>query len=59
MSQNDIGGHTKVILNLGKEFENLGYESSVYVPRLAHYYYTRRVRGLNLISISFFKYLIR
>ena len=58
VSQNDIGGHTKVILNLGKEFENLGYESSVYVPRLAHYYYTRRVRGLNLISISFFKYLI-
>jgi len=58
VSQNDIGGHTKVILNLGKELEDLGYESNVYVPRLTHYYYTRKIRGIHLLSISFFKYLI-
>lgn len=58
VSQNDIGGHTKVILNLAKELKDLGYESNVYVPRLTHYYYTRIIRGTNLLSINFIKYLI-
>jgi glycosyltransferase involved in cell wall biosynthesis len=57
-SQNDIGGHTKVVLNLGRELENLGYEVNVYVSRITHFYYIRRWRNLKLTSFSFFKYIM-
>jgi glycosyltransferase involved in cell wall biosynthesis len=43
-SQNDIGGHTKFVLNLSKVMKNQGIECEVYVPWFTHFYYTKNIR---------------
>jgi len=44
LSQNDIGGHTKFVLNLSKELKCRGYEIQVYIPFFTHFYYTLKFR---------------
>lgn len=43
-SQNDIGGHTKFVLNLSKVMKKQGTECEVYVPWFTHFYYTKNIR---------------
>jgi glycosyltransferase involved in cell wall biosynthesis len=43
-SQNDIGGHTKFVLNLSKVLMKHGIECEVYVPWFTHFYYTKSIR---------------
>lgn len=61
VSQNDIGGNTKFVANLAKEFKNRGVESEIYVPYFTHFYYTRKFRGKNnhLNLILWAKYVTR
>lgn len=47
LPNNDIGGHTKFILNLGLKLEAEGgqYTCSYYVPWLTHFRYTKKFRA--------------
>lgn len=47
LSQNDIGGHTKFVLNLSKELKSRGFKIEIYVPFFTHFYYTFRFRRKN------------
>lgn len=42
-SQNDLGGHTRFVIDLSRELESLGFESTVYVPHFTHFYYQLKV----------------
>ena len=42
-SQNDIGGHTRFVIDISQELEMNGFESTVYVPYFTHFYYQLRV----------------
>lgn len=44
LSQNDIGGHTKVVLNLIKIFDKRNIYSEVYIPWFTHFFYTKKYR---------------
>jgi glycosyltransferase involved in cell wall biosynthesis len=44
LSQNDIGGHTKFVLNLSKELKGRGFQTEIYVPFFTHFYYTLKFR---------------
>jgi len=44
LSQNDIGGNTKFVLNLARELNNRGYQCEYYVPYFSHFYYTWKFR---------------
>ncbi len=43
-SQNDIGGHTKFVLNLSKIMIANGFSCEAYVPWFTHFYYTKNIR---------------
>lgn len=43
-SQNDIGGHTKFVLNLAKVLKHKEIDCVAYVPWLTHFYYTNNIR---------------
>ena len=47
LSQNDIGGHTKFVLNLSKELKGRGFEVEIYAPFFTHFYYTLKLRRKN------------
>ena len=47
LSQNDIGGHTKFVLNLSKELKGRGFEVEIYAPFFTHFYYTLKFRRKN------------
>ena len=58
-SQNDIGGHTKFVLNFIKILNTENIHSEVYVPWFTHYFYTLNYRRKNkpndvLIWIRYF-----
>lgn len=58
-SQNDIGGHTKFVLNFIKILNAKNIHSEVYVPWFTHYFYTFNYRRKNkqnnvLIWIRYF-----
>lgn len=42
-SQNDLGGHTRFVVNLSRELEDFNFESHVYVPFFTHFYYQLNV----------------
>ena len=46
-SQNDIGGHTKFVLNFIKILNTEKINSEVYVPWFTHYFYTLNYRMQN------------
>lgn len=46
-AQNDIGGHTKFVLNMIKSFETENIHTEVYVPWFTHFYYTKKNRMRN------------
>lgn len=43
---NDIGGHTKFILNLAKFLDSRRYSCSFHVPCFTHYTYTKKFRAV-------------
>ncbi len=53
-SQNDIGGHTRFVIDLSQELEIHGFESTVYVPYFTHFYYQLKVLegGNNLKKLT-------
>lgn len=53
LSQNDIGGNTKFVLNLTKLLECKGFECQVYVPYFTHYFYTKNIRRQKNLSDIF------
>jgi len=53
LSQNDIGGNTKFVLNLARELNNRGYQCEYYVPYFSHFYYTRKFRTKRTIMDSY------
>jgi len=57
-AQNDLGGHTKVVLNLCKELDKMGHKCTVYVPFLTHFFYTRQIRKVSFFSFGFVRYLL-
>ena len=60
LSQNDIGGNTKFVVNLAKEFTSRGVECEIYVPYFTHYYYTKKFRTNKNLSdlVLWAKYVI-
>lgn len=43
MSQNDLGGHTRFVVNLIGELKESNVECVMYVPIFSHYYYTTKI----------------
>jgi len=53
LSQNDIGGHTKFVLNLSKLLKHKSFDCQIYVPYFTHYFYTKNFRRQKNLSDVF------
>jgi len=63
MSQNDLGGHTRFVVNLMGELEKSNVECVMYVPIFSHYYYTSKIlvggRSLKKLARFYLGHLLR
>ena len=50
ISANDIGGVTKVTLNLVKELQKMNLDCEIHVPYFTHFYYTKTLRAKKNLS---------
>jgi glycosyltransferase involved in cell wall biosynthesis len=63
MSQNDLGGHTRFVVNLIGELQKSNVECVMYVPIFSHYYYTTKIltggKSLKKLVRFFLGHLLR
>lgn len=60
MSSNDIGGVTKVTLNICKELQKMNIACEIHIPFFTHFYYTKTLRAQkNLTDVKLWiRYLL-
>ncbi len=57
-SQNDLGGHTRFVIDLSRELESRGFESTVYVPFFTHFYYQMKVLKNGTAPIAIIRFFL-
>jgi glycosyltransferase involved in cell wall biosynthesis len=63
MGQNDLGGHTRFVVNLISELQKSNVRCVMYVPVFSHYYYTTNIltdgKSLKRLARFFIGHLVR